>query len=280
MTTWQGFDLTPAHRRWRFWIERGRDELPTVRSSSEVVPFRRGLLHKPGLGGTRRLEVRGYIQEADLAGLLATRDEIKRLLDPEADVLGILADTFEDGSVRWIRAIPRTADATYAGEARRLYSIELEALDPYWYGAWGTLALDGGYTLDDGWSLDASAEVVVVPASTAQAVLIDTLGSADVERVTLRLTGPSTTAPGFETALPDGSVAGFVMAGPLAAGEELVVDNFARVATVGGVTVRNELSLRAGNRNGEYLRLLAHMNTCRVLGQPAEARIHFTPTYQ
>lgn len=280
MTTWEGFDLTPAHRRWRFWIAQGRDELPSVRSSAELIPFRRGRLHKPGIADMRRLELRGYIQETALAGLLATRDEIKRLLDPEADDLGILADEFEDGSLRWVRAIPRTAQARYAGDARRLYSIELEALDPYWYGAWGTLALDSGLLLDAGWTLDASAEIIVVPTSTAHALSIDTLGSADVERVSVRLVGPSTTPAGFETALPSGEVAGFALDRALLAGEELVVDNFARLATIAGVSVRADMALRAGNRNGEYLRLLPRTNTVRVLGQPAEARIHFTPTYQ
>ncbi len=280
MTTWEGFDLAPAHRRWRFWIAQGRDDLPGARTSADLIPFRRGRLHQPATADVRRLELRGYITETDLAGLLATRDEIKRLLEPERDDPGILTDTFEDGSIRWIRAIPRSADATYAGQAKRLYSILLEALDPFWYGAWGSLALDVGADLDDGYVLDGSADLVVVPTSPAHVVEIDAFANAEIERVRVTFTGPSVSGPGVELVRPGASAIGFQMATALAAGEVLVVDNWARTAAIGTVPRRADMALRDGNRHGEYVHLLPRANTIRITGQPAEARLQFTPTFE
>ncbi|MEW6223201.1 MAG: hypothetical protein AB1627_01090 [Chloroflexota bacterium] len=276
--TWEGLDLQPAHRRWRFWIEQGRDELPDARTSSDLIPFRRGRLHQPAAADRRVLEVRGYIQEASLSAFRAQHDTLKGLLDPEAETPGTLVDDFEDGSARWIRAVPRNLMSRHGGEATRLLSIELEALDPYWYSAWGSLALDAGYALDEGLTLDSSAEIIVVPTSTAHVIPIVIPGTADCERVSVRMTGPSVAAPGVD--VPGSTPIGFLLGTPLAAGEVAELDNAARSVTVDGVTARASLDLLPGNRHGEYLRLPRGTTALRVLGQPAEARILFTPTYQ
>lgn len=279
MTSWEGLDLAPAHRRWRFWVASGRDDLPEVRTSSEVIPFRRGRLHQPAIGDRRMLELRGYIKETTDPALRAQLDLLKRLLDPERAQPGTLADDFEDGSVRWIHAVPRDVIDRYGGEATRLLSIELEALDPYWYGAWGTLALDGGLFLDAGLALDGSAEIVVTPSTAAHALQIDTLGSAEVERLRITFTGPSAAPVGFQATLATGEVVGFTFRAALAAGQTLVVDNHERLVLMQGINRRDLLTLRAENLHGEYARLSPRINDVRVFGQPAEARIRVTPTY-
>ena len=280
MTIWEGHDLAPAHRRWRFWVAEGRDELPEFRTSSQVIPFRRGRLHQGGFADRRSLEVRGYIKEVTDPAMQAELDLLKGLLDPERFAPGTLADDFADGTQRWIFAVPRSIIPRYGGQAGRLLSIEIEALDPYWYSAWGTLTLDGGLFLDTGLTLDSSAEIVVVPTTSSHELDIDTLGTADVERVRIAFKGPSTAPPGFSATLASGETVGFTYGALLLSGEELVVDNHDRTVLLGGATKRNLLNLSADNRHGEYARLSRGLNQVRITGQPAEARIRFTPTWQ
>lgn len=269
-------DLRPTHGRWRFWIAEGRDDLPEVRSSSQVIPFRRGRLHKPGIADLRPLEVRGYIKDVTDAAMRADLDVIKGLLDPEALAMGTLVDDFENGSVRWMRAIPRDVIPRYGGKATRLFSIALDALDPYWYGSWGTLSLDSGLYLDSGLSLDSGAEVVITaPATTFD---LDTLGTADVERIRVRFVGPSAGPVGLDTV--GATPVGFTVARTLDAGEVLEVDNYARTILLGGVSLRNVTTLLEDNRHGEYIRLPAGPVTLRASGGAAETRILFNPTYQ
>lgn len=272
--TWNGLDLRPAHRRWFFWVADGRDSIPEVRTSTELIPFRRGRLHQPAIANRRRLEVRGSIQEATPAAMRADLDALKTLLDPEVDEPGILSDDFEDGSIRWMRAIPRNVIPTVGNEAVRLLSIELEALDPYWYGSYGTLALDSGYVLDAGEDLDSGAEIVI---SGSGAASFDTLGNAAVERVRVRFVGPSTGPVGIQVA--GAELLGFTVARTLAAGETLEVDNMQRSALIAGASVRNVMTLLPGNQHGEYLRLPAGAVTARSTGGAAQTRILFNPTY-
>lgn len=126
--------------------------------------------------------------------------------------------------------------------------------------------------LDTGLALDASADVVIVGTAT-----VDTLGTAASERVRVTFTGPSTGTVGLMTgsAYP----VGFTVARSLAAGEVLVVDNVARTALIGAVSVRNLMTLAAGNRHGEYLRLPTGRVILRAIGGAAETRVTFDPAY-
>lgn len=275
---WEGHDLQPAHRRWRFWVAEGRDELPEVRSASQVIPFRRGRLHVPAFADKRTLEVRGYVQEVDEPALRAELDLLKGLLDPTGDSPGTLVDDFEDGSERWLHAIPRNVIPRYGGEATRLLSIELEALDPYWYGAYGIGTLDSGLFLDDGWFLDGGADIIVVGSGDHA---LTNPGTAASEKVRVVVTGPSS---GPVTVEITGSVPiGFTYPA-LLTGQTLIVDNHERTVTLETtsaptVSGRQGITFRPGNEHGEYLRLPPGAQTLRVSGNPTETRIHFTPTY-
>lgn len=275
---WEGHDLQPAHRRWRFWVAEGRDGLLEARSSSQVIPFRRGRLHVPAIGDRRPLEVRGYIKEITDGSMQAELDEIKGLLDPERFAPGILVDDFADGTQRWIRGVPRDLMSRYGGQAGRLLSIDLEALDPYWYSAWGTLALDGGLFLGAGLTLDSSAEIVV--AGSGDYALVNP-GTAESERVRVAITGPSAGPVGVEVV--GSEPVGFTYPA-LIAGQSLIVDNHERTVTLTpsagpSVNGRKDLTFRPGNEHGEYVRFPPGAQTIRVTGGATTTRIRFTPTY-
>jgi hypothetical protein len=187
----------------------------------------------------------------------------------------ILVVTLQDGSTRWINARPANPaliGGELVGYEMRPMSIEWEALDPYWYGSWGSLALDEGYLLDAGWLLDSSAEVLITGAAT-----FDTLGTADVERIRVRFTGPSAGPVGVE--IPNAVPLGFTVNRILVAGEVLDVDNFTRTVTLGGASLRNLMILRPANEHGEYLRLPAGSVTLHATGRATETRVLFTPTF-
>lgn len=274
--TWQGVDLRPDHRRWRFWIEQGRDELPTVRRTSDHIPFRRGRVHRPGIANVRQLELRGYVQETTPAEFQATKDMLKGLLDPELEEPGTLVDPQDDGSKRWIHAVPVSVLPKLAGNTKRILSVELEALDPYWYGSYGYATLDSGLILDNGEFLDQGAEIVVVPTSATHNVPLTIPGTAKIERVRVTVKGPSSAAIGVE-ALSSGVGFGYPRLVP---GTTLRVDNRASTVLRDLSNARKDLTLRPANLHGEYIRLSPGAEVVRITGQPAEVRLLFTPTYQ
>jgi hypothetical protein len=274
-------DLQRADLDMLFEITEGLDTLPGTRGDDHVLPFRSGLLPASRLADRRPVVAVGHVMGPSgataRAAFRAYVDELKSAIDPTSPP-GILVATLEDGTLRWIRAVPRNLiGGDGFGSDFRSFSLEWESLDPMWHGSWGTLAMDAGYVLDDGEDLDTSAEVVVIPVSTAHEITVDTLGTAEVERIRVRITGPSVGAVSVEVLTAAGPV-GFAFS-TLTAGQELEVDNYARTVLLDGVARRDLLTLRAANRNGEFVRLLAHTNTVRVYGQPAEARILFVPTW-
>lgn len=293
--TFRGYDPQRPDLDVFFEITEGLDELPEMRGEDQLIPFRTGQLPGLRLAHRRPVVLTGHIMGSGSAPRSVYRayvDGLKGIFDPAAGP-GILAATLPDGTNRWINAVARNiiGGEGFGGEFRSL-SIELEALDPYWYGAWGTLAMDAGYELDAGEVLDSSAEVVIVPTSANHAIDIDALGTAEIERLRFTMTGPSTGPPGFYVTI-GGVEFGWTFGGPgtiypalvLPAGQVLIVDNYARTVTLNdpGSTVlvpyRNLLVLRAGNARGEYARFRVGVNACRVTGFPAECRIQLTPTW-
>lgn len=268
---------------WHFDLTVGRHALPSTRVTTTQIPFRHGLRGEPAFGNLRRLEIESRVLAIpDPDAHQAFLDDLKRRLDPTRGEPVIVRDTLPNGLERWCFAWSRACDVVRVGglSASPMHeaSIMLEALDPFWYSSNGAATLDSGLLLDNGEHLDQGAEVVIAPTSTSHQLTIDTLGSAEVERIRIRMLGPSAGPPGFEADTPAGPV-GFVLAAPLAAGELLELDNAARRALVAGVSVRADMTLQAANRHGEYARLRPGTNTIRILGQPAQARILFTPTH-
>lgn len=275
--TWQGVDLRPDHRRWRFWIAQGRDELPAVRKTSDLVPFRRGRLHKAGIADTRQLELRGYIQEPTLEAFQATKDMLKGLLDPELEAPGTLVDPQDDGTQRWIYAVPSSLMSKFGGAGTRILSIELEALDPYWYGSNGFITLDSDLLMDGGLFMDADATITINPTSGVYDYSFNTLGTADTTKVRLEIDGPSEETVTIGNVSIPGSP-GFAYP-PLTAGQTLVVDSGLRLVTLDGVNARAGLSIPPQNRHGEYIRVRPGSNTFHILGKPAEVRVSLLATY-
>lgn len=272
-----GIDLAPAHRRWRFWIAEGRDELPEFRASSEVIPFRRGQLRKPGLANKRSLELRGYIQDATDAAMQVQIDALKLALDPERATPCLIEDVFADGSPRWITAVPLNVLPRYGGKATRLMSIALESFDPYWYRTWAAWTLDSGLWLDSGVTLDSGATIVISPTALTFDTSFGTLSTADVTKVRLELDGPSSTAIEVTNQSIEGAP-GFGHP-TLLAGQTLIVDAGLRTVTLAGVYDRAALTLGAANSHGEYFRLTPGINAIRITGQPTQVRVSFPATY-
>lgn len=281
---WDGHDLCRPDLDLFFDMADGLDNLPEVRGEDQLVPFRAGRLSSSRLPHRRPIVANGHAAGPSgataRADLRAYIDEVKGWMDPTVGER-ILVATLEDGSLRWITCAARNIlpGEGWGGEYRAL-SLEWEAVsDPLWHSSWGTLSLDAGYVLDDLWSLDASAEVIIVPTSTSHAQDIDTLGTAAVDRIRATFTGPSSAAPGLNVTMADGSIVGYTFGATLTAGQTLVIDSYARTVTLAGTNRRDLLTLLAGNQHGEYIRFHTGTNTVRVTGQPAECRIHFTPAW-
>lgn len=280
--TYDGYDLQRADLNVLFQITEGLDELPAVRQSDEIVPFRSGRLASLGIGDHRPIVATGWVAgaaPAPQASYRAYLDGLKKVLDP-ARLPATLVATLTDGTMRWIPAVPRSliGGETIGYEMRPL-SIEWDALDPYWYSPYGTLTFDSGWSFDTGYYFDGSGEIVLTAASPIASVSVP--GTADVERIRVQFTGPSVGPVGIDV---DG--VGLVMSAPLAAGaggvatHTVTVDNYARtVVDEGGRSVRAQMTLRAGNANGEYLRIKPGLRQFTVFGQPTKTRIQFTPAW-
>jgi hypothetical protein len=288
--TYDGYDLQRADLDIFFQITEGLDDLPETRGSDDLIPFRVGRLPVPRIADRRPVVAMGWVTRSSTSTEAAYRayiDDIKERLDPTGPPRTLIV-TLEDGSQRWIHAVPRNllpGDAL--GSDFRAFSIEWEALDPYWYGSWGDLTLDAGYLLDDGWFLDSSSEVIV--AAGVGYVTINTLSTAPIAKVRVRFSGPSVGDVGIETV--GSEPVGFRLAGALTSVDTLEVDNDARTVLLINTAlveldipdienVRNLLTLNPANQHGEYLRLPSGSVTLQILGSPAETRILFSPTYQ
>lgn len=275
---WDGFDVQRADLDIFIEIAEGLDDLPDVRGGDQVIPFRTGRLPVRSIADFRPIIGNGWIAGSNSTPRAKYRgylDALKAKLDPTSEPR-VLAATLEDGTTRWIRAIPRNLlPGPGIGGEFRTFSIEWKACDPYWYGSWGALTLDSGLTLDDGYALDSGGEIVIAGAGD---YTLNTLGSAEVERVQVRFVGPSSGPVGIETV--GAAPVGFRIARTLASGEEIAVDNWARTALLGSSSLRNLMTLSPGNRHGEYIRLPAGAVTLRATGAAAQTRIQFLPAYQ
>lgn len=256
---------------------RGRIEPPPTRRSSSVIPFRAGRRLTPGYADSRRLELVGWVTKPDPEELVAELDALKVVFDPSRDPW-LLLDTLPNGDVRWIRVVGANLMGAYRNPHTYDLSAELIADDPFWYSAYGTSTLDSGLVLDAVDLLDQGGPIVVTPTAASHPINFDSMSTGDVERIRIRLVGPSSTGVGIEVDTPDG-VVGFVMASALSAGQVLIVDNHKRTALIGTLSQRQGMTLRAANRHGEFIRFRPGVNQLRVLGQPGSAHILFTRTY-
>ena len=283
--TYDGFDLQRSDLDLMFAITDGLDGLPLTRGDDPVIPFRRGRLPQNHVADRRPVVAQGWVTGRTPTAAIAYRaylDSLKAHLDPTGPPRTLVA-TMEDGTRRWISAVPRNLIGGNDGMGSdfRSFSIEWDALDPFWYGSYGYIALDSGLFLDTGHSLDEGTEIVI-PASTPT-VSVTVPGTADTERVRVRFTGPSSGPVGIEV----DSNLGFVMANALptttgvgSSAQTVTVDNWARTVVDGtGASLRSQMTLRSANIHGEYVRLTPGTHSIRILGAPFEARLLLIPTY-
>lgn len=278
--TWDNLDIQRLDVM--ITIDEGLDSLPAFRGNDQLIPFRTGRLPGQQFADHRPVVASGWIAGSGALPRSSYRayvDELKLHLDPRKGPRTLVA-TLGDGSTRWITARAGSLlPGNRIGDEFALFSIQWDALDPYWYGTWGTLAADSGLFADAGYFSDSSADIVVVPTSLTHDVSIDTLGSADVEKVRVTFTGPSAGYPGLVVTPAYGPQVWFRVLTVLTAGQTLVVDNDARTMLLNGVSKRNLAEFGGGNQHGEYVHLGSHLNSVQVLGQPVQARITFNPTY-
>jgi hypothetical protein len=279
---WDDYDVQRADLDIFVEIVEGLDDLPRVRGNDQVIPFRSGRLPVPGIADGRAIVGNGWIAGGGSVPRVRYRaylDALKAKLDPTQGPK-LLVATLEDGSLRWIHAIPRSLlPGESIGGEFRWFSIEWKACDPFWYGIWDVLDLDEGLRLDAGLTLDQARTLVITPTSSPFSFTFDAFGTAEVEKVRIEIDGPSTGAVSLRNLeyATDNSL-GFSHPA-LGVGETLVVDTGLRTVTLNDVNARGNLTLFANNRGGEYLRLRPGNNTLRAAGTPAQIRLIFYPTY-
>jgi hypothetical protein len=263
----------------------GRHELPASRFATSMIPFWAGQRQDVSLADRRRIELESRVLAIpNAAAHQAWIDDFKRRLDPSRSTPVLIRDTLPSGLERFGWAWPRALDVERVGgrtaTPMHAASVALEGLDPFWYSPYGALALDDDVVLDDDELLDAGGEIVVTSPITE--ITFDAGGSAEVQRVRVRFVGASSAGVGIEN-LTTPELVGFTSTEVLAGGDRITVDNFRRRAHrdlgAGLGSIRASMTMRDGNRHGEYLRLLPGSNTLRVLGAPAEARISFFRTW-
>jgi hypothetical protein len=185
----------------------------------------------------------------------------------------------EDATVRWIRATARNLIGGEAfGSELRILSLELEALDPYWYGTFGTLILDTGLFLDDAWLVNSSREVVIVPPADPYDFTLEVPGTTVVRKIRARFEAPSINPVGLLNVTPLVPV-GFRASILPSGASPLVVDNEQRTVLQGATSFRKDLVLEEGNVHGEYICLFPGTNRLRLIGKPARLRLTFYPSY-
>jgi hypothetical protein len=187
--------------------------------------------------------------------------------------------TLEDGTQRWIRAVPRNLIPGEGGRGFRSFSIQWEAQDPYWYAIYGSLLLDTGLDLDDGLLLDAPGETTITPDADPFFYYLDVPGTTVATKVKATIVAPSIGGVGVLNVFADADPVGFVFPTMPGGAADLIVDNDLRTVTQAGITQRASLILVAGNEHGEYIHLRPGINRLRIEGKPASVRLAFYPTY-
>jgi hypothetical protein len=277
--TWDGFDLQRSDLDILFALTEGLDDLPQLRSADQFIPFLPGRLPSPAIPDRRAVVAVGWVTARGAAAAAAFRtylDTLKAKLEPGGPPRILLA-TLENGTQRWIRAVPRVLiPGEGLGSDFRAFSIQWDARDPYWYGVYGSLFLDTGLLLDSGLFLDAPGETVFTPSSDPFYVNLEVPGTTDSSKVKVTVVAPSTGAVGV---VAEADEVGFTFPTMAGGAANLIVDNELRTATQAGVSSRASLTLAAGNEHGEYIRLRPGVNRLRISGRPASVRVAFRPTY-
>jgi hypothetical protein len=293
-------DLQPPDFSMFLEITAGLDDTAPVRGEDQVIPFRRGLALSSHFADARPIILTGFVQDTDADAPETYRtafDLLKALFSPTSG-LGRLTATLEDGTTRHILARPVNIIAgNQDSRGFREVSIELSALDPYWYGRWGAMTADSGYLANfhDTWpipqadgsyvatpsglyrELRADSSTEIICAAGTVNLSLDVPGNRDCERARviwesivegqfpnpgtwLMTAGVGETGIGFSVSRLSGTVTAPGLY------PRVIVDNDARLVMWGleetdqvdpSTSLRQYLIPNVGNQNGEFLRLPA-----------------------
>lgn len=136
---YDNIDLQQSDLQWFFEIDRGLDEVPSVRGKDTVIPGLDGRFEQNRRNDTLSIVLRGFVQadptltdiDARRASYRANMQVIRELFQPTNGRADLVA-TLEDGSQQSISAVPLNivAGTVIASEYREL-SIELEGFDDW-----------------------------------------------------------------------------------------------------------------------------------------------------
>lgn len=131
-------DLQPSDRSFVLWVERGLNDIPTVRGEDIVVPHLTGRTAAARVADTMIIELKGWILANGatpdiIAGAFRTVVEaLKAVFDPAAGYQTLSA-TLEDGSAATIQArvTALVIDEKVASHVASV-DVQMESIDPYW----------------------------------------------------------------------------------------------------------------------------------------------------
>lgn len=140
--TFKAVDLQPADLQWFFEIERGLDEVPSVRGKDTVIPGAAGRFEQNRKNDVLSIVLKGWVRAnptltdpEDLRASYRTNMLAIRTLFASDAARGELVATVEDGTTQEIMARSlNILPGRYVGSEIRVLSIELEGYDD-WLGA-------------------------------------------------------------------------------------------------------------------------------------------------
>jgi hypothetical protein len=198
----------------KFWIQSGLDELPTVRGGSDFLPMRSGRLHLRRIGDSIPLVLQGFVRARTNAEFRQAMDILQGLFDPTIAVPVRLTEYMPDGTARYVNVVPNNSIASSDElEPQRLYSVALDSMDAQWRTNWGALTADSLAPIyaDTGamaqpigqrpYFADSSAEALIYPTSLSHTFQLDTRSIGMVEDIRVTFDqgsfGNDTTPVGF-----------------------------------------------------------------------------------
>lgn len=129
-------DLQQADLQWFFEIERGLDEVPSVRGKDSIVPAAGGRTERNRKNDVLPIVLKGFVRADPTAmdgpaSYRANMQTIRALFhprNPRAELTAVL----EDGTIQTIQARGMNIlGGTYVGSVIRNLSIELEGYDDW-----------------------------------------------------------------------------------------------------------------------------------------------------
>lgn len=263
---------------WKFTLTEGLDSGADFRGSDQVVPFLPGSVRWPRIADARALVLTGRLKSDSPVLYHAAVDALMTAFDAGLGP-GTLTALIDGMGTRQVGAVVK--DIAWGGKhspIARAVSILLDG-DPFWQSPsiWGTAwTMDMGLYADTGLTMDmaTSTGVVFNPVSDPDSMDFLTFSTTTVRDAIIEVDGPSS---GAITVKNSEGVGIYYPA--LVGGETLAVDCGEKTVTLNGTPVRNLMALAAPNPRGDYFFVRPGSDSLVVVGQPAEVRLTFRPTY-